>query len=354
MGDSREDLGVAAVVGRFFLVANGPDVSGPERDAHRVGLRRRLLRGRGAVPGGIIGRWTPGALAPSAPRGCASSRPRSGLRPATPSRPRSTRRRRPTPTTASGWRCSSWADRGGIAARERAFEGYVEAGPLRRGRAGGRVGVPPVPALGARVGRARLAGPRRARGRGRRVRGPGMGRDRAGAARREPGRAGGPLAPGHVDRARVGQRRPGDVRAQPAGADRGQRRAPRARDAAARGGHGGGVGGPGAQRAHAGRGLLQPDHGLDQRGRLGARLGVVRPGGRVRARAGRDAPVRRLSHDPRRRARGPGPLARGGARRSRPRSRPTPGTSRRWARPPWPAWPSCGCARAAWPRPSSC
>jgi len=29
VGDSREDLGVAEVVGRFFLVANGPDVSGP-------------------------------------------------------------------------------------------------------------------------------------------------------------------------------------------------------------------------------------------------------------------------------------------------------------------------------------
>ena len=29
VGDSREDLGVAEVVGRFFLVANGPDVTGP-------------------------------------------------------------------------------------------------------------------------------------------------------------------------------------------------------------------------------------------------------------------------------------------------------------------------------------
>ena len=37
--------------------------------------------------------------------------------------------------------------------------------PLRRGRAGGRLGLAPVPALGPRVGRARLAGPRRARGR---------------------------------------------------------------------------------------------------------------------------------------------------------------------------------------------
>jgi len=29
VGDSREDLGVAEAVGRFFLVANGPDVTGP-------------------------------------------------------------------------------------------------------------------------------------------------------------------------------------------------------------------------------------------------------------------------------------------------------------------------------------
>ncbi len=30
VGDSEEDLGVAQVVGRFFMVANGPEVSGPD------------------------------------------------------------------------------------------------------------------------------------------------------------------------------------------------------------------------------------------------------------------------------------------------------------------------------------
>ena len=50
VGDSLEDLGVAPLVGTFFVVANGPARAGrPNVDAHRIGLRRRLLRGRRAI-----------------------------------------------------------------------------------------------------------------------------------------------------------------------------------------------------------------------------------------------------------------------------------------------------------------
>ena len=59
VGDSREDLGVAAVVGRFFLVANavekdpGRDARRPgQRGGHRGAQRRGLLRGRDQVVGG--------------------------------------------------------------------------------------------------------------------------------------------------------------------------------------------------------------------------------------------------------------------------------------------------------------
>ncbi len=54
---------------------------------------------------------------------------------------------------------------------------------------------------------------------------------------------------------------------------------------AARGGDGVRGRRPGAQRPHARRGVLQPDHGLHQRGGMGARDGVVRIGRRVRAHA---------------------------------------------------------------------
>ncbi len=56
----------------------------------------------------------------------------------------------------------------------------------------------------------------------------------------------------------------------------------RARHGAARGGDGRRVRRAGAQRAHPGRGLLQPDHGLHQRGGVGARDRVVRARRRVR------------------------------------------------------------------------
>ncbi len=145
----------------------------------------------------------------------------------------------------------------------------------------------------------------------------GLGGDRAGAPRGEPRRMRDPHAPGHGDRARLRQRRPGGLRAQPARVDRGQRRPPRRRHAAARGGDGGGVRGTRPQRAHARRGLLQPDHGLDQRGRLGPRRRVVRDGGRVRARAGHGAAARGLPHHPRRRTASPGAAGPRPSRRSR-------------------------------------
>ena len=47
VGDSREDLGVAEVVGRFFLVANGPDVTGPNvtrtESGHGVGFYEAVV-----------------------------------------------------------------------------------------------------------------------------------------------------------------------------------------------------------------------------------------------------------------------------------------------------------------------
>ena len=56
VGDSVEDLGVAEVVGRFFLVANadlGERRAAGERRAHRGRDGRGLLRGRGAGAGGV-------------------------------------------------------------------------------------------------------------------------------------------------------------------------------------------------------------------------------------------------------------------------------------------------------------
>ena len=118
------------IAGRLRL--DRPD--GAVRDRRGVGAhaRGRGLPGaaRDVVPFGHpptldrVGGWPQ----TSARRGCASSRRRSGLPRATPSRRRSTRRRRPTPTTASGWRSTSSASiEEGIAARERAFEGYARA-----------------------------------------------------------------------------------------------------------------------------------------------------------------------------------------------------------------------------------
>jgi hypothetical protein len=48
VGDSREDLGVAPVVGRFFLVANGPEASGPNvvrtESAHGDGFYEAVVQ----------------------------------------------------------------------------------------------------------------------------------------------------------------------------------------------------------------------------------------------------------------------------------------------------------------------
>ena len=103
---------------------------------------------------------------------------------------------------------------------------------------------------------------------------------------------------------------------------------------AARGGDGRRHRRPRAQRAHARRGLLQPDHGLRRRRRVGARHRVVRARRRVRA----HLPRRRRCSAPAgpstptcwsRRAAGPRP-----SRRCRTRSTRTPATCRRWARRP--------------------
>ena len=92
-----------------------------------------------------------------------------------------------------------------------------------------------------------------------------------------------------------------------------------------------------------------------ERRRLGPRLGVVRPGRRVRARARRRCPLLgacRTIHADVLVARGRWPEAEHGARDGAGDARPLRARDGR-AR-PWPAWPSCGCARAGWPRPSSC
>ena len=57
------------------------------------------------------------------------------------------------------------ADRGRHRRARARVRGLRGGRPVRRGRAGGRMGLPPVPALGPRVGGSWLAGPRRARGR---------------------------------------------------------------------------------------------------------------------------------------------------------------------------------------------
>ena len=202
-----------------------------------------------------------------------------------------------------------------IAARERAFERVRARREMRRRRARRRVGLAPVLHLGTRLGRARLAVPRGARARRRRaLRGARLGGGGARAARGERGGVRRARAARDGDRAGVGRRRPRGVRAQPPGAGRGQRRAPAGGDAAARGGHGGGHVRARPQRPHARRGLLQPDHGVHERGRVGTRRGVVRARRRFRSRARRDAAARRLPHRPRGRPARHRPLARGGAR----------------------------------------
>ena len=109
----------------------------------------------------------------------------------------------------------------GIAARERAFEGYVRTGAATR---------PPASRSGSRTStsspggrRPRAAGWRApsAPSRARAVRGPGLGRGRAGAARRDRRGVRRARAPRDGDRARVGRRRPRGLRAQPARARRG-------------------------------------------------------------------------------------------------------------------------------------
>ena len=259
------------------------------------------------------------------------------------------------PTTASGWRCtSSGSVEEGIAARERAFEAYVQAD---RCDEAARVGVwvSHQYLLSGRASAARgwLARAERAvedaecEGQGwvaiERARHAASLEERAEHARRAMAIA---RESGNADLEIFALSLLGltEVNAGPPGE----------RHAAARGGDGGGVRGAGAQRAHARRGLLQPDHGLHQRGRLGARRGVVRAGGRVRARARHDAAARRVPHHPRRRPRGERPLARGragaGDRARDPRAvRARDGRAR-----PSRAWPSCACARAGSPRPSSC
>ena len=57
VGDSREDLEVAEVVGRLFLVANaavGDGTALRQRGAHRGGHERGLLRGGGPRAGGKL------------------------------------------------------------------------------------------------------------------------------------------------------------------------------------------------------------------------------------------------------------------------------------------------------------
>ena len=92
--------------------------------------------------------------------------------------------------------------------------------------------------------------------------------------------------------------------------------------------------GPRPQRPHACRGVLQPDRGLHERGRLGARHRVVRARRRVRARARRRR-LRVVPNDPRRRPSGNGSLGRRGARpadrprRARPLRHPAGGADGR-------------------------
>ncbi len=204
VGDSREDLGVAEVVGRFFLVANGPDVTGPNvtrtESGHGDGFYEAVvsLSAWDNRPDGHRERW-PTALRRTAPPGGRAV----GCGP----------RRLPGhagragdaggATTASAWRCSSWADRGRHRARAsaRSTPTWTPAGATRPRRVG--VWVSHQYLLSGRASAARgwLARAERAVP-GRRVRGPGLGRHRAGAPRREPGGAGGPRAPGDGDRAR--------------------------------------------------------------------------------------------------------------------------------------------------------
>ena len=171
----------------------------------------------------------------------------------------------------------------GIAARERAFEEYARAGRCDEA-ARVAVWVSHQYLIVGRVSAARgwLSRAERAL-EGADVRGPRLGGGRARAPRGERRGVRRARAAGDGDRARLRGPGPRGVRAQPARPRRGERRPAREGMAAARGGDGGGRGRPRAQRAHARRGLLQPDHGLHHRGRVGARGRVVRARRRVRA-----------------------------------------------------------------------
>ena len=108
------------------------------------------------------------------------------------------------------------------------------------------------------------------------------------------------------------------------------------------------------QRPHARRGVLQPDRGVHERRRLGARDRVVRAR-RRRSRASTRRPrstARAARSTPTCSSRPAGGRTR--SARCRARSTCTPATSRSWPRRRSLRWPSCGCARAGCRRPSSC
>ena len=281
----------------------------------------------------------------------------NGRRRATRSRRRWPRRTRPTRATGSAWRCGSSASiEDGIAARERAFEGYVRDGrcdeAARVARRGSRTSTcsPAAP-------RPRAAGSRApsARSRAPTLRGPRLGRRRARAPRRERRGVRRARAPRDGDRPR--DRRRATSRSSRSACSAGPRSAP-------------GAGEEGMElleeaMAAASAGRVRNVHTLAE-AYCNLIMACTSAGDWERAAEwcelvdefarehGTDAAARRLPHDPRRRpgrarAAGPRPSA-----RCRARSRRTRATSRAWARRPSPRWPSCASARAACRRPSSC
>ena len=174
----------------------------------------------------------------------------------------------------------------GVAARERAVEGYARIGRCddaarmavwvsHQHFVAGRTSAAPRLACARRTGRGRVGRLRRAR----------LGRSRAGTPCRDRRGACGARAPGPGDRAADRRHRPRGLRGQHPRARRGERGPSGRGDETARGGDGGRLGGSRPQRAHPRGGVLQPDRSVHQRRRLGARNRVVRARGRVRARA---------------------------------------------------------------------
>ena len=139
VGDSREDLGVAEVVGRFFLVANGPDVIGPNVHAHGVRATARASTRPWSVAGEIDRRPIMGHA-----RGEGWRQHSEGLRlleaaqwAAARDAFQATLEEEETPEALDGVGLALFflgSVEDGIAARERAFDAYAAGGPLRRGR----------------------------------------------------------------------------------------------------------------------------------------------------------------------------------------------------------------------------